>query len=202
MKIYEAICNAMSEVGAIAKTKRNAQQGFNYRGVDDVMNSLQPILVKHRIFAVPNVLKIQQTERQSTKGTAMLHTVADVKYTFYTDDGSHVDCVVTGEGMDTGDKSIPKALSIAFKYACFQIFCIPTEETAPDPDAESHNIDAQKDTKKTEKKEENKEKTVVCPKCNNPILPIKINDRLIQPDEVKEKMGMCYPCYKKQSDGS
>ncbi len=32
-----------------------------------------------------------------------------------------------------------KAMSIAFKYACFQVFCIPTEEMK-DPDAESHEL--------------------------------------------------------------
>ena len=39
--------------------------------------------------------------------------------------------------MDSGDKATNKAMAIAFKYACFQVFCIPTEEMK-DPDAESH----------------------------------------------------------------
>ncbi|MFS0844210.1 MAG: ERF family protein [Roseburia hominis] len=30
--------------------------------------------------------------------------------------------------MDSGDKATNKAMSVAFKYACFQVFCIPTEE--------------------------------------------------------------------------
>lgn len=30
--------------------------------------------------------------------------------------------------MDSGDKSLNKALSAAYKYACFQLFSIPTEE--------------------------------------------------------------------------
>ena len=37
--------------------------------------------------------------------------------------------------MDSGDKATNKAMSIAYKYACFQVFCIPTEEMM-DPDAE------------------------------------------------------------------
>ena len=39
--------------------------------------------------------------------------------------------------MDSGDKATNKAMSIAYKYACFQVFCIPTEEMK-DPDAETH----------------------------------------------------------------
>lgn len=44
---------------------------------------------------------------------------------------------MVGEGMDSGDKASNKALAVAFKYACFQVFCIPTEEMK-DPDEESH----------------------------------------------------------------
>ena len=38
--------------------------------------------------------------------------------------------------MDSGDKATNKAMSVAFKYACFQVFCIPTEDMT-DPDAET-----------------------------------------------------------------
>ena len=47
-----------------------------------------------------------------------------------------MDAVTIGEGMDSGDKATNKAMAIAFKYACFQVFCIPTEEMN-DPDSES-----------------------------------------------------------------
>ena len=30
--------------------------------------------------------------------------------------------------MDSGDKSFNKAMSAAYKYALFQVFCVPTEE--------------------------------------------------------------------------
>lgn len=38
--------------------------------------------------------------------------------------------------MDSADKASNKAMSVAFKYACFQVFCIPTEEMV-DPDSET-----------------------------------------------------------------
>jgi hypothetical protein len=40
-----------------------------------------------------------------------------------------------GEAMDSSDKSTNKAEAAAFKYACFQAFCIPTEA---DNDADAH----------------------------------------------------------------
>lgn len=136
MEIYSAILGVMEDIGAIAKDKRNQQQGFNYRGVDDVMNALQPAMVKHGVFAAPTILDQRREERQTSRGGNLLYSICTIKYTFYAKDGSSVEVVVIGEGMDSGDKATNKAMSIAFKYACFQVFCIPTEEM-PDPDAET-----------------------------------------------------------------
>ncbi len=136
MSIHAAINGVMQDIGAIGKDKKNQQQGFNYRGVDDVMNALQPALVRHKMYVVPEVLELNRMERTTDKGKTLLYTVVKVKYTFYTEDGSSVSATVIGEGMDSADKSANKAMSIAFKYACFQVFCIPTEEMI-DPDAET-----------------------------------------------------------------
>lgn len=136
MEIYTAILGVMADVGAIGKDKKNARQGFKYRGIDDVMNALQPAMIKHGIFVVPSVLEQKREERRTSKDGNLVYSICTVKYTFYAKDGSSVDAVVIGEGMDSGDKATNKAMSIAFKYACFQVFCIPTEEMK-DPDAET-----------------------------------------------------------------
>ena len=139
MNIYEAISATMNDVGAIGKNTRNTQQGFMFRGIDAVMNALQPALIKNHIFVVPEVLEQTREERQSSKGGNLIYSICKIKYTFYAEDGTSVSAVVIGEGMDSGDKATNKAMSIAFKYACFQVFCIPTEEMK-DPDAECHEV--------------------------------------------------------------
>ena len=138
-EIYQAIIGVMSDIGVIGKEKKNAQQGFKYRGVDDVMNALQPVMVQHGLFVVPEIIDQKREERQTNRGGNLIYSVCTVRYTFYVKDGSSVQCVVVGEGMDSGDKATNKAMSIAFKYACFQVFCIPTEEMK-DPDAEVHEV--------------------------------------------------------------
>lgn len=138
-KIYETINNVMGEIGSIGKNKRS-QQGFNYRGVDDVMNALAPAFIKYKLFVVPQVLEQNREERSTTRGGMLIYSICKILYTFYAEDGSHVEVVTIGEGMDSGDKATNKAMAIAFKYACFQIFCIPTEEMA-DPDAEGHKVE-------------------------------------------------------------
>lgn len=138
-EIYQAIIGVMSDIGVIGKEKRNTQQGFKYRGVDDVMNALQPVMVQHGLFVVPEIIDQKREERQTKNKGNLIYSVCTVRYTFYAKDGSNVQCVVIGEGMDSGDKATNKAMSIAFKYACFQVFCIPTEEMK-DPDAEVHEV--------------------------------------------------------------
>ena len=56
MNIYEAISATMADVGAIGKQDKNQQQGFMYRGVDAVMNALQPAMLKNHLFVVPEVI--------------------------------------------------------------------------------------------------------------------------------------------------
>lgn len=136
MNIYQSIAAIISDCPAISKDSRNAQQGFMYRGVDAVMNVFQPLFAKHQVFCVPEVLESTREERQTSNGKNLIYTVLKVRYTFYAADGTSVSAVVQGEGMDSADKSSNKAMSVAFKYACFQVFCIPTEEMQ-DPDAET-----------------------------------------------------------------
>lgn len=134
--IFETINAVMEEIGAVGKNSRNEKQNYMYRGVDDVMNALNPAFIKHKLFMVPEVVSQKREERQTANGKNTIYSVLSVKYTFYAEDGSSIYTIVPGEGMDSGDKASNKAMSSAFKYACFQVFCIPTEEMQ-DPDAET-----------------------------------------------------------------
>lgn len=134
--IFETINAVMAEIGAIGKDSQNKQQGFLYRGIDAVMNALNPAFIKHKLFVTPEVISQKREERVTEKGKNLIYSILLVKYTFYAEDGSSVFVIVPGEGMDSGDKASNKAMSSAFKYACFQVFCIATEEMK-DPDAET-----------------------------------------------------------------
>lgn len=151
--IYESIAAVMADIGAVGKNSKNSQQGFMFRGIDAVMNALSPALIKNKMFVVPRILSTERDERVNKNGTTLFYVRCTIEYTFYAEDGSHLEAVVIGEGMDAGDKATNKAMSIAFKYACFQVFCIPTEEMV-DPDAECHEVKPKE--KKAEPKAEPK----------------------------------------------
>lgn len=136
MNIYESITKIMEEIPAIGKDQTNKTQGFKYRGIDDVMNTLQPLLSKNKVFIVPQILEQTREERTTNKGGNLIYSICKIKYIFYAEDGTYIEAVTVGEGMDSGDKATNKAMAIAMKYALFQVFCIPTEEMK-DPDGET-----------------------------------------------------------------
>lgn len=136
MNIYQSITKIMEEVPSIGKTQKNKTQGFMYRGIDDVMNALQPLLAKNKVFIVPEILEQMREERTTSKGGNLIYSICKIKYKFYAEDGSSVEAITIGEGMDSGDKATNKAMAIAMKYALFQVFCIPTDEMK-DPDSET-----------------------------------------------------------------
>ena len=136
--IYSALAKANKAIGAIAKGSKNQQQGFMFRGIDDVYNELHAILADCEIFIVPEVVSYDVSERQVRNGV-VLFTRATIRHHFTTSDGSSVTTTVVGEAMDSGDKGMNKTMSIALKYALFQLFTIPTKEEK-DPDAKSYDL--------------------------------------------------------------
>lgn len=153
-QIYSLVGEAMREIRAVGKDSVNQTQGFKYRGIDAVMNALNPVMAKLGLFFIPEVLEQTREERESVKQywdkdskaykeskTLLKYSILKIKYTLYAPDGSNVAAVVIGEGMDSGDKASNKAMAVGLKYAAFQVFMIPTEEMAQDdPDKESFNV--------------------------------------------------------------
>ena len=114
--------------GGIGKNQQNQQQRYAFRGIDDVMNSLSPALVKNGLVILPEVLERTVSEKAARNGGCLFYVTLKVRYTLIcAEDGSEMSVVVYGEAMDSGDKATNKALSAAYKYMALQTFCIATE---------------------------------------------------------------------------
>lgn len=138
-KAISAVTADMSKVG-ISKDNKNVQQGYKFRGIDDVYGVLSPMLARHGLCILPRVIDRTVSEQQSKSGGTLFYTVLKVEFDLVSakDGSSHTICTV-GEAMDSGDKSTNKAMSAAYKYACFQAFCIPTEGDN-DADSTTHEV--------------------------------------------------------------
>ena len=145
-QVYGAIAAVMARMAenGIAKGQRNQQQGYNFRGIDDVYNALSSALSAEKLVMLPRVVAHSKEERQTQKGGTLFYTTAEVEFDLVSAiDGSMHTIKMLGEAMDSGDKSSNKAMSAAFKYAAMQAFCIPTEGDN-DADATTHDVSSRK----------------------------------------------------------
>ena len=142
--VYEAISAVMERMSreGIAKDRRNQQQGYAFRGIDDVYNALGKVLAENRLVMLPRVVGKEREERQSAKGGMLMYTILTVEFDLVSakDGTSHTICMV-GEAMDSADKSSNKSQSAALKYAALQVFMIPTEGDN-DADGQTHEVSA------------------------------------------------------------
>jgi hypothetical protein len=138
--VYACIAAVSAEIAqtGISKSRNNQQQGYKFRGIDDVYNALAPILAKNKLVILPRMLSREQTERTTAKGGVLFSVVVDAEFDFVSaEDGSKHTTKAYGEAMDSADKATNKAMSAAYKYTAFQTFCIPTEGDN-DADAQTH----------------------------------------------------------------
>lgn len=149
MKVYLAISQVAAKLAkaGISKDRKNQQQGYNFRGIDDVYNALAPFLAEEKLCILPHVLSREVVERQTKSGSALFYVTVQCKFDFVSaEDGSKHEVVTYGEAMDSADKATNKAMSAAYKYAAMQAFCIPTEGDN-DADATTHEVKAKMDIK-------------------------------------------------------
>lgn len=130
VKVYQAINAVTAELAkvGIAKERKNQQQGYAFRGIDDVYPVLAPLLSQFKLVIAPRFTGRTITTHSTQKGTNIFNVVVEGEFDIVSaEDGSKHTCRMYGEAMDTADKATNKAMSAAYKYLAFQLFCIPTE---------------------------------------------------------------------------
>lgn len=139
--VFKAINAVQAELAQSGISKDRSTTGgakFKFRGIDDIYNALSPLLARHALVITPRFENRQVVERKTNNGGALFYITVTGHFDFISAiDGSKHTVTTFGEAMDSGDKGTNKAMSIAYKYACFQVFAIPTEGDN-DPDATVH----------------------------------------------------------------
>ena len=144
MNIYEKINAIASEIGKIEKTGRNQNQGYNFIEQAVVVSTIKPLLEQYGITIIPSVREYKLIEKE--KGFKL---IIDTLYKVVNTDKPDecIEIAWVGEGDDTLDKGMNKALTASQKYFYMKLFNISDKD---DPDAEG------KDTGKIKKAEPKK----------------------------------------------
>lgn len=141
-KVYQAINRVQAALAkeGITKSRKNEQQGYKFRGIDEIYNSLSSLLAENHICILPRIIEHNQVERQSQRGGALFYSFVKCEFDIVSsEDGSKHTVQTYGEAMDSADKSLNKSMSAAYKYMALMTFAIPTEGDN-DADATTHEV--------------------------------------------------------------
>ena len=138
------ITAALAKEG-VSKDGLNRQQGYSFRGIDQVLNALASEYAERGVVVVPSYANRQVSERETRNGGALFYVTVEGTFTIYAakDGSSLVSGPFFGEAMDSADKATNKAMSAAYKYFAIQTFAIPTEGDN-DADATTHEVATKK----------------------------------------------------------
>lgn len=138
-QVYAAISRVMADVATsgIAKDRRNQEQKFNFRGIDDALLAFSPLLVKHGLIVAPSyadkVIEVRQTKSGGTTYNVSLS--GTFTFTSIHDGSQWVVGPFFGEANDGQDKAVSKATSVAERNMFYLTFVVPHEATiGGDPD--------------------------------------------------------------------
>lgn len=135
--VYTAISAVQAELSVVGIGKDQSTNGnktpnpkfdYNFRGIDDIYNALSGLLSKYKLLISPTYTDLVSTKRVGANDKIFNHATVTGHFDFISVvDGSKHRVTMIGEAQDGGDKSANKAMSAAYKYACLQVFCIPTQ---------------------------------------------------------------------------
>lgn len=137
--VHVVLARVMADVRKVAKTDRNTQQNFAFRGIDATLNAVGPALRAHGVVAPPTVTDLRYepvTIQINGKDRRAVQVLVFVTYAFTGPAGDTIEAHVPGEAIDYGDKAVSKAMSVAWRTALLQTLALPTDE--PDPDSHSY----------------------------------------------------------------
>lgn len=135
--IYQALSAVMNDVQGVGKDDWNDAPGakYNFRGVDAVINAVGPVLRKHGVIVVPELVSADyETVIVGKNRTEMASVRLQVKFHWFGPEGDEVVASVAAESFDSGDKATAKAHSVAFRTALIETLCLPTNDHDPDKD--------------------------------------------------------------------
>lgn len=138
--IYERLLLISTELQTVAKNLEVSMGNGKYKAVGeaDVLRAVKPLELKHRVYSYPverEIIESGTLESVDFKGNVKKQLFERIKvtYRFINIDKPEefVDITSYGDGIDSGDKSVGKAMTYADKYALLKAYKMVTGD---DPD--------------------------------------------------------------------
>ena len=122
----------MKEVEYIKKTGYNQFHGYKYATESDVTSEMSSAMQKHNVFMFSSIISRDCIQYKTRGGKDSFLITVQIQVTFVdVDSGEEFTGQFYGDGSDSDDKGIYKAITGAQKYALMKTFLV---ETGDDPE--------------------------------------------------------------------
>lgn len=125
------------DVRYLQKDARNGGQGWTYVSHDNVVDAVGDALVKHGVTFAANISghHLETTGSKDSKGNLAFRTFIFTRYVFTcVETGQTQECTWMGDGTDTLDKGLYKAITQSKKTFLLNFFLIATGDKKADAD--------------------------------------------------------------------
>ena len=133
-KVAAKIAEVMQQVDYLQKDGKVAYGNtrYSYLSEEKITSEIREAMVEAGLVIYPARMEVVNQQDVSTKtGQARVINILVTYRVQDIDSEEFIEVQALGEGMDSGDKAVYKAMTGAFKYAQRQAFMIPTGD---DPD--------------------------------------------------------------------
>lgn len=149
LNIYQKLVAVRKQVTGINKdAKTNFGDKFKYVSSNNILSTVRPLLDEQGLLLEVAVtghglIDKWRPEQAGVKPQNEHLTELELQFTWVNADkpDERIVCPFYGQGLDTGEKGVGKALTYAMKYFLLQFFQVPTDEDDPD----GHGRPAQED---------------------------------------------------------
>lgn len=136
IEAIQEVRQALVEVG-IAKAQKNRDQGWSFRGIDDVLRAVTPVAVNAGLLITPQIRSVETKPKifrgRNGNESHWDHVTLLVDFEFESvKDGSMKTVAGIGEAMSSSDKGTGAAQSYALKNCLINVFGIPVPDADPD----------------------------------------------------------------------
>jgi len=132
MNIYEKLIEVRRSVPYLQKSEKGFQ--FNYVGSSQVLGSLKAKMDELGLLLIPSIISKEIGIHETAKGAKEYFTELVMEFTWINAEKpeEQVKCNWYGQGLDSGEKGVGKAVTYAEKYFLLKFFNIPTDKDDPD----------------------------------------------------------------------
>lgn len=132
MNIYEKLIEVRKAVPYLKKD--NAGYQFKYVSSSQTLGAVRAEMDQQKLLLIPEVTAKEVREHVTSKGGKEFFTELNITFTWVNAENpeERISCPWYGQGIDSGEKGVGKAMTYAEKFFLLKFFNIATDKDDPD----------------------------------------------------------------------